>query len=311
MSGHNIVGIAQTGSGKTLGFLLPILIHIQNNHRYVRSFGRDEQPGPIALVLAPTRELAQQTQKVADEFGRTMGTKNAVLYGGAAKGAQIRQISRNPEIIIATPGRLLDLLNEKQLTLNKCTFLVLDEADRMLDMGFEPQIRKIIEQIRPDRQTAMFSATWPKEVRKLAEDFLGRYSQVTIGAAELTANPNIKQIVEVCENREKEFRLKEILENIMNQRDSKAVLFAETKRRVDSFYQYVRGLGYFCVAIHGDKKQSERDWALKGKSNLIISVVFSLLSIKALIILIVACARVQEQVKINFDCYGRCCQRNR
>ena len=136
LSGNDLVGIAQTGSGKTLGFILPMLIHISNNQRYLRSFtsssGRSEDPGPMGLVLAPTRELAIQIQQVAEEFGNLSGIKNTVIYGGASKGPQLQQIRRGAEIYIATPGRLLDFLREGQISLHKCTFLVLDEADRML-----------------------------------------------------------------------------------------------------------------------------------------------------------------------------------
>jgi superfamily II DNA/RNA helicase len=225
MSGNDLVGIAQTGSGKTLGFIIPILIHISNNQRYLRSINanREDTPGPIALVLAPTRELAMQIQTVAEEFGNYTGVRNICIYGGASKGPQTQLVRKGAEIYIATPGRLLDFIKEGTISLSRCTFLVLDEADRMLDMGFEPQIRKLIEQIRPDRQTAMFSATWPKEVRKLAEDFLTTYIHITIGATELQANPNIKQIVEVCEESQKEIRLKEILLDIMRFRDSKVL----------------------------------------------------------------------------------------
>jgi superfamily II DNA/RNA helicase len=173
-------------------------------------------------------------------------------------------MSRGADICIATPGRLLDFLKENYIKLNEVTYLVLDEADRMLDMGFEPQITKIIEQTRPDRQTAMFSATWPKEVRRLAQNFLSNSIQITIGVSELSANPKIKQIVEVCEEHEKECRVKRILSEIMNSNDSKVIIFAETKRRVDSFSRFIRNSGFYCLTIHGDKKQNEREYVLNG-----------------------------------------------
>lgn len=265
LSGNDLVGVAQTGSGKTLGFIIPILVHIQNNKRYIQemSRSRDEAPGPVALVLAPTRELAIQIQQVAEEFERSSGIRNICIYGGASKGGQASQIRRGAEIYIATPGRLLDFLKEGTVSLNKCTYLVLDEADRMLDMGFEPQIRKIIEQIRPDRQTAMFSATWPKEVRKLAEDFITQYIHITIGSAELAANPKITQHVEVLEEGMKETRLREILGDIMRARDAKTIIFAETKRKVDYYSKLIREMGQHCLSIHGDKKQQEREWVLQ------------------------------------------------
>lgn len=277
LSGNDLVGVAQTGSGKTLGFIIPILVHIQNNKQYMQemSRNRDDAPGPVALVLAPTRELAIQIQQVAEEYERSSGIKNICIYGGASKGGQASQIRRGAEIYIATPGRLLDFLKEGTISLNRCTYLVLDEADRMLDMGFEPQIRKIIEQIRPDRQTAMFSATWPKEVRKLAEDFISQYIHVTIGSAELTANPKITQHVEVMDEGLKEGRLREILADIMRARDAKTIIFAETKRKVDYYSKYIREMGFHCLSIHGDKKQQEREWVLQG--NLFISILFHLL----------------------------------
>lgn len=264
LSGLNMVGIAQTGSGKTLGFVIPMVMHILNNQRYARSFDRGDAPGPVGVVLAPTRELALQIQQVANEIGQLVGIKNVAIYGGASKGPQLSSIRRGADIYIATPGRLIDYVRERLVSLNKCTFLVLDEADRMLDMGFEPQIRKIIEQIRPDRLTAMFSATWPKEVRRLAEDFITDAVQINIGAQELRANPNIKQIVEVCTEGDKHMRLKNVLNEIMRNRDSKVIVFAETKKRVDSMSKFIQSLGYRCSSIHGDKKQSEREWVLNG-----------------------------------------------
>lgn len=198
MSGKNLVGVAQTGSGKTLAYILPAIVHINNQQPIRRG------DGPIALVLAPTRELAQQIQQVASEFGHLSYVRNTCVFGGAPKREQARDLERGVEIVIATPGRLIDFLEKGTTNLQRCTYLVLDEADRMLDMGFEPQIRKIIDQIRPDRQTLMWSATWPKEVRKLAEDYLGDYVQINIGSLQLSANHNILQIVDVCQEHEKE-----------------------------------------------------------------------------------------------------------
>jgi len=196
LSGRDLVAIAQTGSGKTISFALPAMLHI---NAYVACCERrlmltyvHRQPllqpgdGPIALVLAPTRELAVQIQQECTKFGyasfmfvlvllvlftltrSNSRIRNVAIYGGAPKGPQIRDLQRGVEIVIATPGRLIDMLETNKTNLKRVTYLVMDEADRMLDMGFEPQIRKIASQIRPDRQTLMFSATWPKDVQKLA-----------------------------------------------------------------------------------------------------------------------------------------------
>lgn len=174
LSGRDLVGIAQTGSGKTLAYMLPAIVHINNQQRVIRG------EGPVALILAPTRELAQQIQKVARDFGAAMTIRHTCIFGGSPKGPQARDLERGVEIVIATPGRLIDFLEKGTTELSRCTYLVLDEADRMLDMGFEPQIRKIIEQIRPDRQVLMWSATWPKQVQALAEEFLEDYIQVIV-----------------------------------------------------------------------------------------------------------------------------------
>ena len=168
LSGQNLVSIAQTGSGKTMGYMLPAIIHCMGQAHLQRG------DGPIVLVMAPTRELAQQIQEQAYKFASPCQLRTACLFGGAPKGAQIRDLERGSEICEATPGRLIDILEMGKVNFKRCTYVVLDEADRMLDMGFEPQIRKILGQIRPDRQMCMWSATWPKEVKRLADDFLGR-----------------------------------------------------------------------------------------------------------------------------------------
>ncbi|XP_013380174.1 ATP-dependent RNA helicase dbp2-like isoform X2 [Lingula anatina] len=261
LSGKDLVGIAQTGSGKTLAFILPAIVHI-NHQEYLQ-----RGDGPICLVLVPTRELAQQVQQVATQFGSTSRLRNVCVYGGAPKGPQIRDLDRGAEICIATPGRLIDLLECGKTNLRRCTYLVLDEADRMLDMGFEPQIRKIIEQIRPDRQVLMWSATWPKEVRSLAEEFLQEYVQINVGALQLSANHNILQIIDVCADNEKDFKLGKLLEEIMAERENKTLVFTETKRRADDLGRRMRRDGWPAVCIHGDKSQPERDYVLNEFKN--------------------------------------------
>lgn len=226
LSGRDMVGIASTGSGKTLAYMLPAAVHIVHQPRIQRG------DGPIALILAPTRELAQQIQSVAQAYSARGSIRNTCLFGGSPKGPQARDLERGVEIVIATPGRLIDFLERGTTNLRRCTYLVLDEADRMLDMGFEPQIRKIIEQIRPDRQVLMWSATWPKEIQALAEDFLTDYIKVNIGSLNLSANNNIKQIIEVCEEHEKEGKLTNLLKEISSERDNKVIVFVETKKKV-------------------------------------------------------------------------------
>ncbi|CDR45538.1 CYFA0S19e00144g1_1 [Cyberlindnera fabianii] len=256
LSGRDMIGIAATGSGKTLSYCLPGIVHI--NAQPPLSHG----DGPIVLVLAPTRELAVQIQTECSKFGRSSRIRNTCVYGGAPKGPQIRDLQRGVEICIATPGRLIDMLETGKTNLRRVTYLVLDEADRMLDMGFEPQIRKIIDQIRPDRQTLMWSATWPKEVQALARDYLQDYIQVTVGSLELAASHTIKQVVEVITEYEKRDRMLKHLEAAMNDQNSKILIFASTKRTCDEITRYLRDDGWPALAIHGDKQQQERDWVL-------------------------------------------------
>ncbi|KAF8666590.1 DEAD protein [Rhizoctonia solani] len=268
LSGRDVVAIAQTGSGKTISFALPAMLHI--NAQPLLSPG----DGPIALVLAPTRELAVQIQQECTKFGSNSRIRNTAIYGGAPKGPQIRDLQRGVEIVIATPGRLIDMLETGKTNLRRITYLVMDEADRMLDMGFEPQIRKIVGQIRPDRQTLMFSATWPKDVQKLASDFLTDFMQVNIGSMELTANHNIKQNVEICTDFEKRSKLIKHLDQISSE-NAKVLIFVGTKRVADDITKYLRQDGWPALAIHGDKEQRERDWVLgefkSGRSPILIA----------------------------------------
>ncbi|KAI8811391.1 P-loop containing nucleoside triphosphate hydrolase protein [Cladochytrium replicatum] len=257
LSGRDLVGIAETGSGKTLAYCLPSVVHI--NAQPLLQPGVD---GPIVLILAPTRELALQIQQECNKFGASSRIKNCCLYGGVPRGQQIRELQRGVEIVIATPGRLIDMLESGKTNLKRVTYLVMDEADRMLDMGFEPQIRKIVDQIRPDRQTLMWSATWPKEVQALARDYLKDYIQVNIGSLELSASHNVRQVIEILAEIEKRNRLVRLLEKSLEDRDAKVIIFTGTKRTADEITHHLRQSNFSALAIHGDKKQQERDWVM-------------------------------------------------
>lgn len=255
LSGRDVVAIAETGSGKTISFALPAMVHINAQPLLARG------DGPIVLILAPTRELAVQIQQECTKFGKSSRIRNTAIYGGAPKGPQIRDLTQGVEICVATPGRLIDMLESGRTNLKRVTYLVMDEADRMLDMGFEPQIRKIVSQIRPDRQTLLFSATWPKEVQRLAMDFQHDLIQVNIGSMELTANHNVTQLIEVVSEYDKRDRLLKHLEHISSE-NAKVLIFVGTKRVADDLTKYLRMDGWPALAIHGDKQQAERDWVL-------------------------------------------------
>jgi ATP-dependent RNA helicase DDX5/DBP2 len=268
-----------------LTYCLPAIVHI--NAQPLLAPG----DGPIVLVLAPTRELAVQIQQEITKFGKSSRIRNTCVYGGVPKGGQIRDLAKGVEVCIATPGRLIDMLESGKTNLRRVTYLVLDEADRMLDMGFEPQIRKILGQIRPDRQTCMWSATWPKEVRALASDYLNNFIQVNIGSLELSANHRITQVVEVVSEFEKRDKMTKHLEKIMEDKDNKILIFTGTKRVADDITRFLRQDGWpaLCIlprspelntanissAIHGDKQQNERDWVLNefktGKSPIMVA----------------------------------------
>lgn len=256
LSGRDMVGIAQTGSGKTLSFLVPAVVHI------IAQPELKPGDGPIVLILAPTRELAVQIQEECIKFGSSSQIKSTCVYGGVPKGGQIRELRRGVEVVVATPGRMIDMLECNATNFLRVTYLVLDEADRMLDMGFEPQIRTIVGQIRPDRQTLLWSATWPKEVQALARDFLNQdFIQVNIGSLDLQANKNIKQIVEVVpDQHEKDRRLFAFIQSeIQGQR---TIIFVDTKKMADSLCRQLRQQGINALAVHGDKSQTERDWVV-------------------------------------------------
>jgi ATP-dependent RNA helicase DDX5/DBP2 len=256
LKGKNMVGVSATGSGKTLAFLLPAMIHI-NAQQYLKP-----GEGPIVLVLAPTRELAVQIKEECDKFGSSSEIKNTVVYGGVPKSKQVRDLRSGVEIVIATPGRLIDHLEQGNTNLKRVTYLVLDEADRMLDMGFEPQLRKICSQIRPDRQVLMWSATWPKEVQNLARDYLQEFYQVTVGSLDLAGNKDVTQTIDVCTDGDKYRNLLRYLKENLTAKD-RVLVFVETKKGCDMLTRSLRMDGFQARAMHGDKSQEERDWVLK------------------------------------------------
>jgi len=268
LSGRDMVGIAETGSGKTLAFLLPAIVHI-NAQPYL-----SKGDGPIVLVMAPTRELAVQIQEEANRFGKSSKIKNTCCYGGVPRRPQQQDLRDGVEVVIATPGRLIDFLDAGDTNLKRVTYMVLDEADRMLDMGFEPQVRKIGSQCRPDRQTLMWSATWPKEVQRLARDICKEDpAHINVGSMQLRTAHTIRQYVEVVQEGDKRSRLRRLLEKVMD--GSKILIFCGSKRDCDQLTREMRLDGWPALCIHGDKKQEERDWVLKefkeGKSPILVA----------------------------------------
>eukprot|EP01084_Bolivina_argentea_P121058 214591_1 len=264
LSGRNVIGIAQTGSGKTLAFLLPAIVHI--NAQPKLKYG----DGPIALIIAPTRELACQIEGEVEKFA--CNTRHCCVYGGAKKWDQKRKLRNGVEIIIATPGRLLDFMETNVTNLKRVTYSVIDEADRLLDMGFEPQLNAILSQTRPDRQMLMFSATWPKEVRELAKKFMipngsdddSNIMQVAVGTMDkLKAHENIKQIVTIMMKNEKISRLKKYIDDQKElDKNSKILVFISTKKMTNMMQNILWEDGYWVTCMHGDKEQKQRDRAL-------------------------------------------------
>jgi len=250
LEGQNMVGIGKTGSGKTLAFLLPAFAHIHAKQTNEKLHRRS-----LALVLAPTRELAKQIEEVAAGFRKSCGINTVCFIGGDARGRQLNQYDKGPQLIIATPGRLNDFLESGEVSISDVSYVVLDEADRMLDMGFEPQIRGVLEHVKNERQMLMFSATWPEEVRDLAKDFLGSYTFMQIGSAELSANKNIIQEVEVCEDSGK---MEAFLNKMVDIGDEKTLVFTERKATVDRLERLLRSKRVKAMGIHGDKTQRDR-----------------------------------------------------
>lgn len=255
LEGNDLLGCAQTGTGKTAAFAIPILQQLY--HKIDKRQGRRKIN---ALVLTPTRELAIQIADSFTHYGKYTGLKNTVIFGGVKQTAQVNTLRGGVDILVATPGRLLDLMNQGIVSLNHIEHFVLDEADHMFDMGFIHDIKKVIAKLPENRQSLLFSATMPMEIARLAEKMLGKYQRVTINPKQTTAERVDQQAYYVTKpNKSK------LLNHILNEDDYESTLvFSRTKHGADKIVRGLKKQGIKADAIHGNKSQLQRQKALAG-----------------------------------------------
>ena len=246
LMGKDLVGIAQTGTGKTAGFVLPMIDILHH--------GRSRARMPRSLILEPTRELAQQVSENFEKYGKYHPLSMALLMGGVQMGDQVKALEKGVDVLIATPGRLMDLFSRGKIMLNDCNLLVIDEADRMLDMGFIPDIEEICSKLPKNRQTLLFSATMPPPIQKLAQKFLNDPKRVEV-ARPATANVNIEQrVVEVRADKKKD-----ALRDILRHEEFKnAIVFSNRKTTVRELATSLKRSGFAAGQIQGDMDQSDR-----------------------------------------------------
>ncbi|XP_022882364.1 DEAD-box ATP-dependent RNA helicase 52C-like [Olea europaea var. sylvestris] len=271
MAGRDLMACAQTGSGKTAAFCFPIISGILMANQKNNSFGHPRSTAcPLALILAPTRELSCQIHEEAKKFSYQTGVKVVVAYGGAPIFQQLRNLENGVHILVATPGRLVDMIERERVSLKNVKYLALDEADRMLDMGFEPQVRRIVQQMEMPppsaRQTLLFSATFPTEIQRLASDFLSNYIFVAAGKVG-SSTDLIVQRVDFVPDMDKRDHLKNLLYAQKSKgtsgKDALTLVFVETKKGADTLERWLCRRGFPSTAIHGDKVQMEREQALR------------------------------------------------
>lgn len=249
MQGRDLIGSAQTGTGKTAAFALPILTQL-------RSHG----PRPGALILVPTRELAGQVEAAIKSFSKYTTLRTAVLYGGVGYGKQLSDLRKGVDIIVATPGRLLDHMERKTVDLGDIQFLVLDEADRMLDMGFLPDVKLILTKVPKDRQTALFSATIPPQIETLTTWAMKAPVLVQIGQRRSPAE-TVRHVVYPVADSQKLDLLKKLLDTVHYQ---SVIVFCRTKHRADFIAQVLNRTGHTVAVLHSNRTQREREAALTG-----------------------------------------------
>ncbi len=252
LEGRDLLGIAQTGTGKTAAFALPIL------HRLAADPKPAPRRGTRVLVLSPTRELASQIADSFRAYGRHMGLSVAVVFGGVKYGPQVRALAGGVDILVATPGRLIDHINEKVANLGGVEVFVLDEADQMLDLGFLPPIRRIVATLPKKRQNLFFSATMPGEIGKLADELLVNPAKASVAPAATTVTKVAQQVLFVETDRKRQL-LAELFEDA---KMARALIFTRTKRGADRVAKYLDAAGVKADSIHGDKSQGQRERAL-------------------------------------------------
>lgn len=246
LSGEDIIGVAQTGTGKTLAFGLPII------QRLIRHGGR-------GLILLPTRELALQVEEAMHQVARSFGLRTAMIIGGAPINRQIQDLHKNPHVIIGTPGRIIDHIEKKTIRLHDVSVLVLDEADRMLDMGFAPQIKKILHVVPKDRQTMLFSATMPSEIVKIATQYMKRPTHVEVARQGSTVERVDQEIFIVTRNQKKH-----LLEMMLKQYEGTVLVFSRTKYGAKKICRDVNRMGHTAAEIHSNRSLPQRKQALEG-----------------------------------------------
>jgi ATP-dependent RNA helicase RhlE len=252
LAGHDLLGCAQTGTGKTAAFALPLLDRLG---RTPRAAGRR---GPRVLVLSPTRELALQIAEGFRDYGRNLRVTTAVIFGGVGQGQQVDALRRDTDVIVATPGRLLDLIGQGHARFDALETLVLDEADRMLDMGFIDPIRRVIAVLPRQRQNLMFSATMPPEIMKLAKSILVKPVEVAVAPVATTADKITQWVLHVDRNNKRAL-LKEVLRDPAMRR---VLVFTRTKHGANKVAEQLDRTGVSAAAIHGNKSQNARQKAL-------------------------------------------------
>ena len=253
LRGRDVMAAAQTGTGKTAGFALPLL-------QRLASSGKTNKRHCRALILTPTRELAAQVSESVATYGRYLGTSSTVVYGGVKINPQIRTLAEGVDVLVATPGRLLDLHGQGAVEFSQLEVLILDEADRMLDMGFIHDIRRIIKLLPKQRQTLMFSATFSKPIRTLAADFLRNPEQVEVSPPNSTADKVDQWVYPVDKKRKPA-----LLSHLVKSNDWQQVLvFTRTKHGANRLCKQLHNDGISCAAIHGNKSQNARTQALEG-----------------------------------------------